>query len=248
MAYITNFEPIIIDDVNYDYLSGIEQKVKSGAALTEEETSFFLDNLGYFTRVKLNPEMIYFHNKCDTAQAMEYHYLKDLGLEPIPSMTQFAITNHIIGHSFLVVKLLVEDQERLYLLDPTYIQFFSQEDCSMQKFYVSALSPDTILATPDPGFFIREKQKGMAKFLLDHGYILLTPEVARMYGDSFFNTKVGVSKSNWRFQTIPGEVYINAFTKPNCPISKTKEELENEGLRVAPVEEMLLQRQKSHDI
>ena len=132
------------------------------------------------------------------------------------------------------------NQERIYLLDATYIQFFYEDSCTYQSYYVSSLSPDTILLTPDPGYFVRNSQKPMAQFLLDHGYSLLTPEVARMYGDSFLNTKQGVSKSNLKYQSIPGEVYINSFTKPNCTLSKTKEELIDTEMRIAPVSEQVV--------
>jgi len=52
-----------------------------------------------------------------------------------------------------------------------------------------------------------------------------------MYGDSFYNTKVGVLVEGWTgTNSIPRKVYINAFTKPNGVISKTPEELKINSL------------------
>ncbi|MBE6148526.1 MAG: hypothetical protein E7167_03420 [Firmicutes bacterium] len=234
MAYIAEFEPFIPNDIDYDQLSQIEDTIKKGESITSEEANFFLDHINYLARSMMNPNMQNFRNKCDLAQSILYYYFNSLGCKVIPNTTHGSITSQIVGHNFLVLELLVDNILTLYLVDPTYIQFFEESNCSWQKFYVSPLAPDRILLTPDPGFFIKDYQKEMAKFLLDHGYSLLTPEVGKMYGDSFYNTKVGLSRSNWKYQTMPGEIYINAFVKGSGTLSKTESQLEEENMLIKP--------------
>ena len=230
MTYIMDFEPFIPEDINYDELNKLETKIKDKESLSLKDANYFLDHLNYMARELINPDMNNFRNKCDLAQSILYYYFKSLGCAVVPVQTQRAITHDIVGHNFLVVEIIIDGVPTVFLVDPTYIQFFDEDRCQMSNFYISPLAPDKILITPDPGFFIRESQKEMAKYLVDHGYSLLTNEVARMYGDSFFNTKVGVSLSNWQFQTMSGNIYISAFMKGDFPLSRTEESLRQDGM------------------
>lgn len=232
MDYIIDFKPYIPDDVNYEELARIENLVKSKMPLTKEEADFFLDNINYKVRELISPGLNNFRNKCDLAQSILYYYFRDIGCNPAPSMTHTAITEQIVGHNFLVTTLNIEGMPTLCLVDPTYIQFFTKDDCSLEKFYISPLAPDKILITPDPGFFIRDDDQIYVEDLLNRGHSVLTEKLAQVYGDSFYNTKVGVSLSNWQFQSIPGSIYINAFAKGNCSLSKTEKQLEESGLKI----------------
>ena len=60
-----------------------------------------------------------------------------------------------------------------------------------------------------------------------------------MYGDSFYNTKTGISYNNKIYQTIPGSVYINSFMKGDVRVSKTEEELEKVNLNIKLFKEQL---------
>ena len=238
MKYIVDFNPIIMNDIDYYYYLQIENKIKNRQSLTNEEASDFLDIIGYITRLKINPNIDDFTNKCDLAVSILYHYLKDLDCEVSSSTTQSAITSNITGHSFLVLKLLVENTMKYYLLDPTYIQFFKSEKCNNSNYFISPLFKNTVLLTPDPGFFIKEEMKEYATFLLNHGHILLTEDVARMYGDSFYNTKTGTRYDTLTYQTIPGSVYISSFIKGGQGVSKTKQELIDNNLFIESFEEL----------
>lgn len=116
--------------------------------------------------------------------------------------------------------------------------FSKKEKCNKDNYYISPKYPDHILLTPDPGFFIKEEMKEHASFLLNYGYILLEENTAKMYGDSFYNTKTGINPNNLKYQIIPGFVYINAFTKGYEQLSKKEEELIDKNLYIISFQEL----------
>ena len=52
-------------------------------------------------------------------------------------MTQNVITNNIIGHSFLVISFSVNNKKEIYLIDPTYVQFFKKEKCNDNRYFIN---------------------------------------------------------------------------------------------------------------
>ena len=192
--------------------------------ITEEEINIFLDYICYETRCKFTNDInnFSFQFKCDKAQAIITHYLNSLKVEVHPCMTQNVITEDIEGHSFLIAIFNVNGINTPYLVDPTYRQFFIDE----KKDYI--LYNSKILRTPSPGYFIKEEDKTEIQKLLINGYHLLDENIARIYGDSFYNTKTGYRRRE--FQSISGNIYINSFIKGHEPLSTSPEELENEGL------------------
>ena len=89
-----------------------------------------------------------------------------------------------------------------------------------------------IWKTPSAGYFIKDEDKSEVEKLLIDGYHILDENMARTYGDSFYNTKTGYTTKD--FKSINGGIYLNSFTKGHEPLSKTKEELESEDLRIRP--------------
>lgn len=230
MDYIIDFKPVIMDEINYAYIKEIEERIKSKFSLSNEEIIIFLDSVCYSVRNNVNEKMDNFDYKCDLFQSILYYYFKDLNCEVIPCMTQNVITNDIVGHSFLIVKIFVNEEYRYYLLDPSYIQFFNKEKCQTSKYFINPNYPHQILLTPDPGFFIKDDKIEIATYLCNHGYIILNEDTAQMYGDSFFNTKVGVQRID--YQSIPGSIYVKSFLRGNEKLSKNEEELKELGLVV----------------
>lgn len=237
MEYIMDFNPIIAEDVNNDEMALIEGKIKQGKSLTEEEVINFLDTIIYITRKKINSKMDDFSWKCDLAQSILCHYLNKIGCPNFPCMTQSAITNDIEGHSFVTIMLMVNDEEKVFLLDPTYIQFFKKENCTKDKIFVSPMYPDKVLLKPHPGYYIKEEDKDMASYLLNHGHILLDEKAARMYGDSFYNTKTGVSPND-PYITMSGNIYLRSFIKGKENLSKSEEELADSNLTIKTFESL----------
>lgn len=227
MKFIMKSTPKTVD-IDSKVIKEIEKKVESNTPLSIEEVNLFLDNICYLTRCKFTSdfENYSFEFKCDTAQAIITYYLNDLGVETHPCMTQNVITNDIVGHSFLVARLNVMGMLIPYLIDPTYRQFFTSE----KNNYLTNNS--MIIRTPDPGYFIKDEDKEEVERLLIDGYHILDENMARIYGDSFYNTKTGYTTKDYK--SINGNIYLNSFTKGHEPLSKTKEELESEDLRIKP--------------
>lgn len=223
MNYIMESTPKTVN-IDPQIIEILEQKVLSKEPLTEEEINIFLDYICYETRCKFTNDInnFSFQFKCDKAQAIITHYLNSLKVEVHPCMTQNVITEDIEGHSFLIALFNVNGINTPYLVDPTYRQFFIDD----KKDYI--LYNSKILRTPSPGYFIKEEDKTEIQKLLINGYHLLDENIARIYGDSFYNTKTGYRRRE--FQSISGNIYINSFIKGHEPLSTSPEELENEGL------------------
>lgn len=245
MEYIYNYTPYTTINIDFYYLSNIENKIKNNISISNEEATNFLNLIVFLTRQNINPNLDNYDNKCDLAQSMLYYYFKNLNCNIYPSMTQNVITNNIIGHSFLTLELLVNNKKIYYLLDPTYIQFFKKDKCTKNNYYISPKFPDYVLLTPDPGYFIKQEMKDKCTFLLNHGYIELTEETAKMYGDSFYNTKTGTNPNTLKYESIPGEIYINAFIKGKEALSKTEEELINSNLHITKISNIIQQSNKT---
>lgn len=233
MAYIIDFKPTIIKNINKEKISEIEYKIINRISINKEEVKYLLDYIIYLTRCKINSNLDNYEYKCDLAQSMLYYYFQKLNCNVSLCMTQNVITNNIIGHSFLVINLLMDNQSTNYLIDPTYIQFFTKEKCNDNKYFINPNYPHNVLITPDPGYFIKKEDISKIKSLINQGYEVLTEDIARIYGDSFYNTKTGEFDKN--FKSIPGNIYINAFLKGKENISKTLEELEESNLNIEPI-------------
>ena len=223
MNYIMESTPKTVN-IDPQIIEILEQKVLSKEPLTEEEINIFLDYICYETRCKFTNDInnFSFQFKCDKAQAIITHYLNSLKVEVHPCMTQNVITEDIEGHSFLIAIFNVNGINTPYLVDPTYRQFFIDD----KKDYI--LYNSKILRAPSPGYFIKEEDQTQIQKLLINGYHLLDENIARIYGDSFYNTKTGYRRRE--FQSISGNIYINSFIKGHEPLSTSPEELENEDL------------------
>ena len=238
MDYIVDFKPYKEKNIDIEYYANIEKRISQGQSITQNEAENFLQLICQITREKINPNMDNYDYKCDLAQSIICHYLEKIGCKYAACATQNVITSGITGHSFTTATLNVEGEQKSYIVDLTYIQFFHSDKCQTSNYFVSPRYPNQTLLTPDPGYFIKEEDKEATDFLLRYGYIELLPEYARMYGDSFLNTKPGADPNNLEFKTIPGDVYINAFTKGKEPLSKTETELELSNQVITPFQEI----------
>lgn len=245
MEYIVDFNPYEEQNIDNNYYADIEKRVSLGKSITQNEAENYLRRLCYEVRKSINPNMNNYDYKCDLAQSIFGHYFNKIGCKYSPCATHINITSGVDGHSFTVVSLNVEGEEKPFLLDPTYIQFFHQEKCQKSAFFVSPILPNRCLLTPDAGYFIKEEDRDATNFLLRYGYIELTPEYARMYGDSFLNTKAGADPNNLKFQTMPGKVYINSFLTGKEKLSKSEAELMYNGQTIVPFQERAYRSSKA---
>ena len=237
MEYIMGFFPYEEKQSNNNYYANIESKISNGKSITLNEAEDYLRTISYEVRKSINPNMDNYDYKCDLAQSIFGHYFNKIGCKYFPCATHNVITNGVDGHSFTIISLNVEGEERNYLLDPTYIQFFHKEKCQKSAYFVSPILPDKCLLTPDAGYFIKDEDKDATEFLLKYGYIELTQDYARMYGDSFLNTKAGYNPNDFQYKTIPGKIYINSFLTGHEHLSKSEAELLHNGQTIVPFQE-----------
>lgn len=207
-----------------DYFKMIEDKIFGKTSVTYEEIDYYLSYVVYSVREKIFDNSNYFVNKCDLAQSIICHYFNSIGVINYPNMTLNAITDYIIGHSFVVATFNVMNENVNYLIDPTYIQFFKSENCSPDRY---VMFNNYIIRTPDPGYYIKEGDRDIINKFNYCGYGVLNEELAKIYGDSFYNTKTMVMDKEYR--EMNGFVYINSFLKGREKLSKTVDDLVRDG-------------------
>ena len=230
MEYILKTNPLVMMKIDYDHLKEIEQKIKRKDSLTLEEATYFLDFVVYTTRCKVVKDFNEtFEYKCDLAQSIMTYYLKGLGVETSPNATQESISSGIEGHNFNVVKLKVENEDKYFIVDATYRQFFLKENCQDSKFFIHN---GIILISAHPGYFIKEEDYPLVENFLEHGYMEMTEKNAKVYGDSFFKTKTGIKKEDIPSYQLPGSAYMKLFLRGKVALSKTEEELKNDNLLI----------------
>ena len=218
-----------------DKIMKIEDFCRNYIPQNIENIELLLRNLSYIVRKKIADyegadmsEYSYYY-KCDLAQSIIFYYLKKLNIEANPINTNEVI-NGVCGHSFIIAPIKTTQGEKLYLIDPTYIQFFSKENCNINKFIIIN---NQVCATPDPGFFVvNGNNTNKLLPLLTDGYIELTEDIAKAYGDSFFQTKQGVTPSQIKNNTASGSNYIKWFQFTTSKLSKSEEELNNMNLLI----------------
>ena len=148
-------------------------------------------------------------NKCDYVTKLLCIELDKYKIDYSVCETHKLISNDVLGHMFLVV--YVEDKS--YIVDLTYLQFFLKDRCSKDMF--KEKDGITYMA-PDPGYYyVKNNDKvNVAKLLLENGYIELNDYSLKVYLDSFYETRRGR-----RFNgDISASTYMNALNKVNRKI------------------------------
>lgn len=231
----------VMENVDLDIIANIESKCFNGESLSQNELDYYLSYVVYQTRklLALNKQKdlnSYNYNfMCDTAQSMVARYFEKLKISYTPVQTQNAITSDVLGHNFLLSDFMVDGEVKSYIIDPTYNQFFDVSRCAENNFKVSN---GLVLKTPDLGYFALRSDdnvQNVVKNLLKSGYMELTENNAKVYGDLFYKTKTGsVNYFNSNLE-MSGSIYIKSFKKALCKLSYTEEELEDMEMSLNPV-------------
>ena len=213
-------------------ISNIEEYCRSKMPLNEFDIELLLNHLCYSVRRKIADYAgedfndYSFPYKCDLAQSMICYYLEDLGISFVPVNTNEVISG-VCGHSFVLAT--INDKE--YLIDPTYIQFFTKEGCDSNKFVIIN---HMICISPDPGYYVDKDMEKVILPLLENGVIEFNEDVAKVFGDSFFKTKTGTSIEQVPYNTATGSMYQKWFHSSTAHLSKTREELNELNLLINP--------------
>lgn len=226
----------VMENVDLDIIANIEYKCFNGEKLSQNEVDYYLNYVVYQTRkiLALNRQKdinsYNFNFMCDLAQSIIARYFEKLKISYKPVETGKAITSDILGHSFLIADFNLDDENKSYIIDPTYNQFFDVSKCAENNFKVIN---GIVVKTPDLGYFALradDNVQSVVKKLLKAGYIELTENNAKVYGDLFYKTKTGsVNYFNSDLE-MAGSVYIKSFKKSLFKLSYTEEELEDMGM------------------
>ena len=214
----------------------IEELCKNNGLLDVESVEVLLKHLSYTVRKKIadyqgtDMKEYSYSYKCDLAQSMICYYLRNLGIKVNPVNTNEVIPG-VCGHSLVIASIETDIGEKLFLLDPTYIQFFCKEKCDISKYVIIN---NKVCVSPDPGYFVAESNNEEVILpLLENGFIEFRDDVAKVYGDSFFQTKEGILPSQVKNNVASGLSYIKWFQHYTSTLSKTEEELADMNLLIA---------------
>lgn len=241
MNQVFNVKINVMDNVDLDIISDIESKCFNGESLSQSEIDYYLNYVIYQTRVLLSSKKeknindYKFDFMCDTAQSIIARYFDKLNITYKPVETGKAITNDILGHSFLLADFNVDGEVKSYIIDPTYNQFFDVSRCSENNFKVIN---GVVVKTPDLGYFAlkeNENNQNVIKGLIRCGYLELTEENAKIYGDLFYKTKTGnVNYFNSKL-AMSGGIYIKGFRNSDAHLTYSADELLEMGIFLEPV-------------
>ena len=195
-------------------IEDIENKIINKEKLTIEEIEYFLEYVVNESRRLVGSDDKYYRNKCDLVQSIIACYFDEVGIDYVPGSTLESISSSGFGHNYIVASFNIDNDNVRYLVDPTYIQFFKN---------------DNNLINP-PTYYIGSKSMDMMKDFSRRGYALLDSNLAKVYGDSFYLTSPYVGK----FKPT-GDMYINAFMKIRNKLTYTKEELEDKEMTIEPI-------------
>lgn len=176
---------------------------------------------------------------CGLGQGITGFTLLNMGLSPNISNAG-SVFDGGGRHAFLSVGIPVkkangEVQDKLYLVDTTYRQFFVRDEYTiMGKGFIKDKRFGNKVA-PLEGYWAMQIPNGMefAKKILSEGYIELTEENAKVYGDSFTLARkdrqdyTKVPKRKELITGIDGKTYIERMVDPSL-----QEELDYEPERL----------------
>lgn len=172
--------------------------------------------------------------RCGWAQAITATTLRNMGLSPYVVNANPTLSIICGRHAFVTVNIPIKEgnrkENKMYLVDPTFRQFFLRDDITNQ--YGAWINDKEFggKVAPLPGYWILKmgkKGRAFADEILSKGFIEFTDDNAKMYGDSFVlesidrkdHSKVP-SKKEMR-TGILGSQYIANIISPN-----TQEELD----------------------
>ncbi len=208
-----------VENIDYDYLRNIEDRIKKKYNMSVDDITYFLQGIIYIARMNvMDKNNEYFDGKDDLIQSIIYYYLDDLGIRCHPNNTISSIDSDVVKHSFICASFNIDDKDIYYLIDPTYIQFFKNENCNINRF---VYFNDLVIRKPDPGYFVDNADRDIINNFNYDGFGELTEDLARIYGNSFYLTKPDVDED----EGISGKVFFDQFIKANERLSETKEDL-----------------------
>lgn len=185
---------------------------------------------------------------CGLGQGITGYTLEHMGLNPNLRNASSIVFGTIGGiHSFLTVEIPIENEEtkeveeKEYLVDTTFRQFFVREEGRIFDTFIKDKKYGNKVAGNE-GYMLLHLEGGeqLAREILSKGFVELTEENAKLYGDAFVLSHKN-RKNNEKVPTkkelttgIDGKTYIEILHNPFLAqeIDYDKEELEEDNINL----------------
>lgn len=238
-SYIIYQEPErkMIDDKKLQIALNRYNEIKNNGfkeGLTDEEIKTLLDYSvenarKSFDNLGINVKTNSLNGLCELGQALTIMPLEHLGLEVTKNSASLCF-NYPFNHVFGTVTFPYQDNGRVidktYLIDSTYRQFFSTMRCNEGRYYTEEENTNLKVA-PDPGYFITDID--FAKTLMKDGYIELTKENAKKYGEAFYKASIPLKELE-KLDTKDNKDYYSLILLDNADYIVRRSELEGLNL------------------
>ena len=155
------------------------------AGITLEEANLILDYVVYevrniFSSLGINLKSNSLNGYCELGQGLSIRFLESLGLKVTKNTACNSFDyelNHCFGTVMIPVEIDGKVENKIFLIDTTYRQFFTSTRCNEGMYYKNN-------EKPDPGYFVKDEE--VAKKIMRDGYILLDEYTAKCYGEGFY--------------------------------------------------------------
>lgn len=164
---------------------------------------------------------------CGFGQAITAQTLRNMGLNPNVCNVNPIIGENLGRHAFISINIPIKTQEKveekIYLIDTTFKQFFLRAEVTNSRGEFIKDKKFGNKVAPLAGYWLLKMQGGkeLAEEILSKGYVELTEENAKLYGDSFRleekerKNPTSIPKKNELSTGIDGKQYINNMNNPN---------------------------------
>lgn len=250
LSYIIDSEPLVyelneVDVANaFKHLHDVNVNIKHGISdgISQEEAILILNWDIQNARKSLARSEKDFPTSsltgcCGYAQSITLLPFIEVGLEVTINNANY-LPGAVYRHAFGTVKIPIKINDTVitkqYLLDASYRQFFTTAECNPGRYYIRDYD-----AGPAAGYYVCQTEEGriFAKELLTNGFIELTEENAKTYGNGFACESLNLEtlQAQEIITKFPGKLYIDSINNSQeKELNNDKEELEQNGDIIVP--------------
>lgn len=206
--YLVMKETSFIVDINVkrykidkEKIIEIVKKLQNNKHVTEREAisllEFAVENARKgFEKIGLDLNNSSLDGFAELGQILSIRMFEDIGLKVTKNKAVTCFNSYFYNVFGTVTIPIKEDgkvEEKVFLIDTTYKQYFSSVDCNEGKKYILN-SKYPVIPHISPGYYV--KDKNMAKHLINNGYIELNENIAKEYGKAFVLASSNPEKFN----------------------------------------------------
>ena len=199
--------------------------------LTDEEIKVLLNYVvenarSQFESMGINLKTSSLNGLCELGQVLTIMPLEKLGLKVTKNSANLCFNypfNHVFGTVSFPYQYNDKIVDKTYLIDSTYRQFFTTVRCNEGRYYTEEENTGLKIA-PDPGYFVLDLS--FAKNLMRDGYIELTKENAKKYGEAFYKASIPLEEIT-KLKNEDNRDYQRLILSFNSDYKIKKSEIEN---------------------